>query len=135
MKPLKFIKILLLGISSVLMMKSCYQKVDARVTGEWVCINETAHIIEVKAKVFNSFILQPGESYTFIGSGEGPENITEKEYISPYSLGGTKVIVNNTDEYVLAKGESITDTENYQVEKLGYNHFRFTYRFTEADFN
>ena len=108
----------------------CKGQVDALVKADWVYENTSSHKIEVVSKDFNSFVIQPGESYTYSESGEGEENIKPENYVSPYNA-GDRIIIDDDTPIVLSTRQSITNIENYQSEKIGNNHYRFIYRFTD----
>jgi hypothetical protein len=116
-----------------LVMVGCKGNVDARVIGDWVFENASPHKIEVVSKNFNSFVIEPGESYTYSDSGEGPENVTPDDYLSPYRE-GDKIIYNDVITHLLQKEESITDVRNFTSEKVSARHYRFTYIFTDNDY-
>ena len=126
---------LLLGsfliISSLLF--SC-EKVDYRVRAEWIYINETPYKIEVKARTFDIFTILPGETFFYKEDGDGPKNMQPKNYFPP-CRSGTVIILDDTTEYELVKGESITNVENYTIEKVGTNYYSFTYVFNEENLN
>ena len=109
---------------------SCKGQIDALVKADWVYENTSSHKIEVASKDFNSFIIQPGESYIYSESGDGPKKMTPENYVSPYRV-GDKIIVNGDIVHVLQKGESITEVMNYEAEKIKHNYYRFTYTFTD----
>lgn len=106
------------------------EKIDAFIKADWVFKNTSTHNIEVVSKDFNSFIIQQGESYTYSESGEGPEDITPNDYISPYRA-GDKIIVDNSVPIILQKGESITSVTNYEAKKVRNNYYIFTFTFTD----
>jgi hypothetical protein len=109
---------------------SCKGKVDALVEADWVFVNNSTHKIEIVAKDFNSFTIMSGESYTYNESGDGLPNMTPNEYISPY-YAGSKLLIDDIDEYTLVKGEGITSVANYVNYKVRENYYIFTYVFTD----
>lgn len=119
------------GLFIVLAVMGCKGEVDAFVKADWVFENASSHKIEVISKNFNSFVIQPGESYTYSEAGEGPENIAPDNYVSPYGA-GDKIIVDEGIAHILQKGESITDVQNFDAEKVQNNYYRFTYAFTDG---
>ena len=105
------------------------ERVDAWVESDWVFINTSTHKVEVISRNFNSFVIQPGESYIYNGAGLGPQNVTPDAFISPYDP-GNKIIIDDDIVHLLEMGESITEVPNFEAEKVKYNHYKFTYVFT-----
>jgi hypothetical protein len=108
----------------------CKGQIDAWVRADWIFENASTRKVEVVSRDFNSFVIQPGESYTYSESGEGQSDLTPDRYLSPYDA-GNKIIVDENPGHVLQNGESITEVMNYEAEKVKRNYYRFTYRFTD----
>lgn len=113
--------------------------------GDWVYRNNSVHKLEIKGAItdfsmghLQNFILPPGESYDFefvIDSGKhvDPDGIPCPFDTVPYHLPERllQITVDENKTIEIDKGTGIRNRDNYQVEKLGERHFRFTYTFTD----
>ena len=123
-------RFLLLGISAFLVLMSCNtKKVDAKFKADWVYKNASTHKIEVRSR--DNFTLTSGQTHSIFEEGEGSKNIKPENYVSPQWGAETIIIVDDGNEYILSKGESITEVMNYEAEKIKHNYYRFTYTFTD----
>ena len=123
-------RFLLLGISAFLVLMSCNtKKIDAKFKADWVYKNASTHKIEVRSRA--NFTLTSGQTHSIFEEGEGSKNIKPENYVSPQWGAETIIIVDDGNEYILSKGESITEVMNYEAEKIKHNYYRFTYTFTD----
>lgn len=109
--------------------------------GEWVYRNESSHKIEIKGAIVSwsilktaAFTLSPTEMYRIDFWSDGDKHITQDAIGFPLMyLPGVEcsITIDDADPIQLVSDKGIRDRNNYQVEKLGNNYFRFTYTFTD----
>jgi hypothetical protein len=135
-----WMRYLTLGTSIVALLStiSCKKNVDYFVTGTFAYINNTDSLIEVKGGTYD-FKINPNESHSINQAGEGPKEVNEKSYVSPI-LSAVLIFNNSKCDTLdsglnLRNGVGITGIENYTSEKVGERHYKFTYTFTEEDYN
>ena len=120
-----------LKLGSLLLMAictACHQNIDYIVKGDWIYINQTPHQISIQGKFENIILPAYGQDSIQITAGEGPKNVEPSNYVSPFES-KCNIIINDTVHIAINKG-SISEVGNYRTVKVGYNHFRFTYIFT-----
>lgn len=133
-----WMRCLLIGISLLIILAfvQCKKRVDYFVRGDFVYVNSTDSVIEVKGD--ETFVLKPDEQHVIKESGEGPEIVTTESYVAPFSSAMVIYNSNKCDTLAsgpgLGKGEGPLGINNYVSEKVGERHFKFTYTFTNADF-
>ena len=133
-------RFLLIGISIIAF--SCSKgTTEYRVRSDWVYVNKTEYTIEYGDP--NTLpILNPNESYTFYQEGGGPPNVTEYNYVVPDRLSSIIRFDNDWCDTLYVgenawgdNAESIFSVDNYSSEKIEDNYFRFTYTFTNKDYD
>lgn len=117
----------------ILSIASCKKHVDYLVKGTYVYVNNTDSLIDVKNAPY-VFTIKSKESYTIEQIGDGTKEITEKNYVAPFSGGQIITYGNNMCDTLLVSKESISGIENYMSEKVGERHYKFTYTFTDTDY-
>lgn len=109
--------------------------------GEWVYRNESSHKIEIKGAIISwttlettTFAMSPAETYCIDFWSDG------EKYITPDAIGFPfedlpkfeySITIDDSKMILLEPSEAVRNRNNYQVEKLGTNYFRFTYVFTD----
>ena len=108
--------------------------------GEFYFVNNTAYIIKYNAGL-ERFDIPPKSTTIFKEKyrGEGKKALPSN-YNSPLRHYGNEINIkfNNVKCLINVKENdinSIRDIKNFVTEKIGENHFKFTYTFTEADYN
>lgn len=84
------------------------------------------------------FAIAPDGKHVIEVDGDGPKDVTFDNYAPPmvYAI----IIYNNNKCDTIygggknGTGEGITGIINYTNQKIGDNHYKFTYTFTDADF-
>ena len=115
--------------------------------GDWVYRNNSVHKLEIKGAIDDfttnsppliDFILTSNANYSFeywidAGGKYGvPEAIPSPFDTLPYLRNRlVQIIIDENKTIEIDKGTGIRNRDNYQVEKLGARHFRFTYTFTD----
>lgn len=131
-------------ISLLVQLTSCKDP-TFQIISEVNLINETNYKVEFPLG-YEKYNVTP-KSKTAIteigyGRGKGKNSIQSSNFASPFYS------INNMDDFTIKFGQtkclanikinddhSIRDIKNFVVEKIGENHFKFTYTFTEADYN
>lgn len=111
--------------------------------GEWVYRNESSHRIEIKGAIVSwsilkttTFALSPNDIHCIDFWSDGENNVTPDaigfplEYLPEVEC---SITINDSKTNQLVPNVGIRDRSNYQVEKLGTNHFRFTYTFADEN--
>lgn len=124
-----------LGISMIFitLFTQCKKHQDYLVKGTYVYVNRTNYLIEIKRGV-DLFTLNPNESHTIEQIGEGPKDVTEKDYIPRFQGGEIIVYDNEMCDTLLISKEGFTGIENYLSQKLGDRNYKFKYTFTQTDY-
>ena len=123
---------LIIGISALLAFSACEEQVDYRVRAEWIYTNETTQPLAFSVQGVDT-VLNPTESYTFSMDTEGPEDVTEESYGSPFD--GIPVRYGDDQCLIYEEGGGPLATENYESEKLAERYYKFVYRFRESEFS
>lgn len=125
------------GISSMLVSCNRMSNTDYRADSDWVYLNHSSHelyIVLGQGEYDDSetnFVLQAGASHTIeLRSFATADNLQTTDFSSPYKYHGATVEIGTT-KYTIAPNKGFANANNYQVEKLGTNYFRFTYVFTD----
>lgn len=110
---------------------------DYRADSDWVYQNHSSselRIVLSHGEYNNSeenFVLPIGASHTIeLRSFATTDNLQATDFSSPYKYHGATVEIGTT-KYTIAPNKGFANANNYQVEKLGTNYFRFTYVFTD----
>ena len=124
-----------LGISfiGVLAATNCKKRVDYLAIGTYVYVNNTDSLIEVKNAPY-LFTIKPKESHTIEQSGDGSKDLTEKNYVAPFTGGQVIIYGNKMCDTLFVSKEGISGIENYKSEKIAERHYKFTYNFTDTDY-
>ena len=133
---------LILGISLLsifITAQSCTDEGNYQLYGDYIYINDTDSVIEVKGPY--GFVINPQEEHTIKISPEGPEHPTvHDDNYDPVFKNLTVVVFNNNLCDTLHEGkeggtdEGILGIDNYTSEKVSDRYFKFTYHFTDEDF-
>ncbi|QPH38929.1 hypothetical protein [Pedobacter endophyticus] len=132
---------LMLGAYSLLLcvaLTSCKKDVRSR-NGEFYYINETDHNVIVSFGNRTIFSVKPGEKYVI--KEEQPSNnrrkdVVSEEYVNPLSINDLIIRFDNKCLTASANSSnSILAISSYEAEKIADAQFRFTYRFTQADYD
>ncbi len=94
-------------------------------------------MIEVKSGVYD-FTINPSQSHIIEQGGEGPKDVSEKNYVPPMTsaliiYSSTKCDTLDTTNKI-GTGEGIIGISNYINEKIGNRHYKFAYTFTDIDY-
>lgn len=141
-----WMRYLVIGVitSLITMGFSCKKIVDYGKTAEYVFINTTSHNITYMNEL-EGYNIGPNSTIINKIASEGAKNMQASQYMSAfgdneaYKSSGRKFIIKfngNKCWQPSFEGEhSPLDIKSYVAEKLGNNNFRFTYTYTETDYN
>ncbi|TDG35475.1 hypothetical protein EZJ43_12670 [Pedobacter changchengzhani] len=111
---------------------------------EYVFINKTAYSITY-IKNSETYNVGPSATMTVKITTDGSENVQASEYMSPfgdneaYKNSGIKFIVkfdgNRCWEPPFEGSHSPLDIKSYSNERIATNNYKFTYTFTDDDYN
>ena len=112
--------------------------------GDWIYQNNSAHTLEVKGArgdmstgKLENFILLPGTNHCFEFGLSGESQDDPLATICPFDARIIipdrvfQITVDGIRTVALEDSTGVRNRDNYQVEKLGERHFRFTYTFTD----
>lgn len=124
---------LLLGSLAGLVAVGCgTERSDSLMRAEWLYVNNSGHKIEIVSENREPLVLQPQGEYLYEVDGlvDGGSDLTPEDYDTPFWWGCT-IIVDEQTEYIFTKGEGIAAVKNYDAQKIGTNHYKFTCIFTD----
>lgn len=135
------INFLLLGsllISLCTMLCSCdTEKVDYVFHGSWLYENESSMDVEIKGIEDFSYPkeleikIEKESSYVVIFDElGGKDEVEPTDFPMPEFTDDCRVIIDNK-EYKIADGEFFRDINNYEIKKIGFNNYTFTYTFSD----
>jgi hypothetical protein len=139
-----WMRYLLLGVFSVSFFGfSCKKRVDYAQYAEFRYLNSTSKKIVMDYPKKKFAIEANGGEYYFEVKGIGPKTISPDSYNFSLPINLTE---ENRIPVTIKIGEKcFTSTErsehtlinvnSYQIEKIDEGHYKFTYTFTEADYN
>ncbi|RZK37716.1 MAG: hypothetical protein EOO90_24550 [Pedobacter sp.] len=133
-----WMRFLVLGAFSLFFVGfSCKHKGFER-DGEYVYINSTNHAISFFTPHFNSFSLLGRETHVIQLHLPAGKTIGPETFVTPFNNNNTLILqfdgnkcltMTNTSE------NSILNMYHYTAEKISSRAYKFTYTFTEADYN
>lgn len=125
------------------MISSCGKKIIdyADIEGEFYFVNQTNYTIKV-VNMQQEFNVVIGQTNLIKHLQGGLKTVNPSSYSDPFTYGmapnDKKILIkiNNKCENVTLNSEhSILNINSYSAEKLGERKYKFTYTFTEADYN
>ena len=134
-----WMRFLALGIiiSLTLFINSC-QKVNHGQFAEFHFVNKTNHTITYN-KPFEKYNVAAMSTTIVKESQSAGKNVTAESYHRPFMEFGGIVLKFDQDKCIidhpLDSPNSIINLKNYVAEKIGDRTYKFTYTFTEADYN
>ncbi|WP_412466721.1 hypothetical protein [Pedobacter sp. KLB.chiD] len=133
----------MLGAFSILALGfSCKKKTDYAQFAEFHYVNASSKEVKVEYPLKN-FTILPSERFTIKQSDVGPKTISPEVYNDPlplYLTGekrdeifnriGTKCLISTRTSQ-----HSLININSYTVEKINDGYYKFTYTFTEEDYD
>ena len=105
--------------------------------GEWTYINESTHEVQVtgvetyKYGDSDTFTVLSGDTYVVNAWSDGPEDLSADQMVFPLVENACNIIIDGAVTIQLEPNKGICDRNEYEVEKLGRAHYRFTYIITD----
>lgn len=143
-----YLRSFIIGIISISSL-CCTKKVQPARFGEFYFVNNTSHIITYEYKnsvgnqgTLNKYNIQPNNTTYVEQTQESGQTVDAADFYAPFYKDydfrfPLTVKFDNTN-----CGDATTDSEhsplnikNYVAEKLGERKYKFTFIFTEADYN
>jgi len=130
-------------IFGMLLISSCGKKIIdyADIEGEFYFINQTNHTIKIVNPI-QEFNVVNGQTNLIKHQQGGVKTVNSSSYSDPFTYGmaskDKKILIkiNNKCENATSSSEhSILNINNYVAERIGERTYKFTYTFTEADYN
>ena len=109
------------------------------VSADWIYINNSSHKLEVQGftgfstQIDGDFNLMQGETHVLEYKGEGEKDLDPKRLNTPFTYTEQCAIVVDGRTYNIVENQSIRSQDNYIIEKLRSNHFRFIFTFTDEN--
>lgn len=133
-----WMRYLIIGIITNLMLISSTCKRDYEETAEFVFVNTTNYSINFQDKLSGISIL-PQQNYLRKEVMLGDRKVRVEKYRSPfYYAGPINIKFDNMKcllQITFESKHSFMDIKNFVMEKVNERHHKFTYTFTEADYN
>ena len=128
---------LFIGLS---ILASCKKNTSWTMKGDFYFVNETSHNITYAQSGLEEFNIPPKSSIFITESQDGREEVKPTYYHSPLIRQGIKnsLIVKFDNSKCLEtfdRKNTPLNIENYISEKIAERTFKFTYTFTEADYD
>ena len=143
-----WVRYLALGlfISLMMMGAACKKNTSWVAQGDFYFINETKYIISYLPDGYERFNIPPQSSIMIKDIQDNGEMVRPEYYHSPLFNKGTTGWVPIKDSFIikfdnnkcwetLNSDHSPLDIKNYVAEKTGNRAYKFTYTFTEEDYN
>ena len=129
-------------ISTTLLFNSCKKIVERTQVGEFNLVNQTTHNISFDHPSF-SFVISQNSVFLLKQIQEtSNKEVNTNNYTNPimYEIGPVSSITIKFDgnkclKMIRTSENSILNNSNYTSEKLAERTYKFTYTFTDADYN
>ena len=139
-----WMRYLILGlvISLIITLNSCKDHFFS-IVGEYQFVNETNYSVTYSSS-YEKFNVAPNSAVVIMenGRGSGKEGIREADFVSPlFSLSSADILTIKFDQtrcltdVKVDDKHSVRNIKNFRITKMGNNHYKFTYTFTEEDYN
>jgi len=117
---------------------SCNKKTEYAQLGEFWFINQTNYNITYK-QGFEKFNVMANSSTLIKDTQDAVKKVEPNKFHAPFRSIGLPVVIKFNQikclEIDVNSEHSILDIKNYLAEKLSERKYKFTYTFTEADYN
>lgn|GEM_PF-1284825 len=139
-----WMRYLVLGVFSLTLFSfSCKKRVDYAQYAEFHYLNSTSKKIVMDYPKKKFAIEANGGEYFFEVRGIGPESISPDSYNFGLPINLTEenripVTIKIGDKCFISTETSehtLINVNSYKIEKINEGHYKFTYTFTEADYN
>lgn len=133
-----WMRFLMLGAFSLLFFGFSCAKIEREQFAEFIYINTTNHIISFVTPTGNSFNLLSMKKHQINENQPAPKRIGFETYRTPYVNSNSIVLKFNGDKCLTmtnSSENSILNISHYSAVKIDEKTYRFTYTFTEADYN
>lgn len=121
-------------ISFILSSFSCSREEECIIISDFIYINNTNYVIKTPVG-----IIQPNSQILIHDEGDGPCDISEKNYVPPFI--SETIIRFDSNKCLTFKsikvgvGEGPVGIANYKFKKISSVYYEFTYTFTEEEYN
>jgi len=135
-----WMRFLMLGIFSLFLIGFSCKKIEPDMDGEYVYINSTNHTISFLTPHVNSFKLLGLQTHLIKLYEIARKKTRPETYGTPFNNTDSEVIQFDGNKCLTmtssnSSENSLLNISNYSVEKIDNRTYKFTYTFTEADYN
>ena len=133
-----WMRFLMLGVFSLFFAGFSCKKIERKQDGEFLYINSTNHAIDFLTPHFNSFNLLELKTHLIKEYQVAGKKIAEETFRTPFTNINSLVIKFDGNRCLTMTNlseNSLLNIKHYSVEKIDDRTYKFTYKFTEADFN
>lgn len=136
-----WMRFLALGAFSLILFGFSCKKSEYRHKFEFYLINQTNHLIKLDYPSYQ-FTIEPGKTFVIKDEQDGGKASTAEPYLNNpipnlLNIGERKVMIKIGNKCFVSTDNSehsLINMKSYVGEKLGERWFKFTYTFTEADY-
>ncbi|MBP8067241.1 MAG: hypothetical protein KAY27_01645 [Pedobacter sp.] len=133
-----WMRFLVLGVFSLFFFGFSCRKIERVQIGEFIYINSTNHTINFFTPHFNSFNLLGLKTHVIKESQVAGKKIGLETFRTPFTNSNSLVITFDGNKCLTMTNlseNSLLNISHYSAEKIDAGTYKFTYTFTEADYN
>ena len=133
-----WMRFLVLGVFSLFFFGFSCNKIEHEQFGKFIYINSTNHTINFFTPHFNSFKLLGLKTHLIEEVQVAGKKIGFETFRTPFTNSNSLVLVFDGNKCLTmtnSSDNSLLNMSNYSAEKIDDMTYRFTYTFTEADYN
>ena len=132
-----WMRFLMLGVFSLFFGLSC-KKIEPDMSAEYIYINSTNHAISFFTPHVYSFKLLGLKTHLIKETQPTGKKTGAEKFETPFNNSSSLVIQFDGNKCLTmtnSSENSLLNISNYSVEKIDNRTYKFTYTFTEADYN
>lgn len=135
-----WMRFLVLGVFSLLLVGFSCKRIEREADGEFIFINSTNHTVSFFTPHANSFTLLGLKTHLIKQVQPVGKKIVAEAFVTPFNNNNSLVIQFDGNRCLTmtnanSSDNSLLNISNYTAEKINNRTYKFTYTFTEADYN
>lgn len=133
-----WMRFLALGVFSLFFFGVSCRKIDREQYGEFLYVNSTNHTINILTPHVNSFSLFGLKTHVMKQNQVAGKKVAPETFRNPFTNSNSLVIQfdgNRCLTMTNLSDHSLLNISHYSAEKIDDRTYKFTYTFTEADYN